>query len=564
MKNYFKCLWQRRLLIIILMIVGLGLASLYVYSYYNPRHEVYELTFKYDTIDFNIKDIDDRSFIKNVKNEIQTTYEESKSIVLNDYKYPIEVTDTIAYTRELTVKSEDGYTKKTYSANYEDISYDSYKNIIVVSGETIQLSKSDTVSSSNKLIITHSDNKKDTVYCDYNNIKTDSYVVISDYWYPIYNAEFKEDKKNKTIAITKDNITETIEATWNGKYTYSCNYSSFDYIKVKGLAKGTKYKVNDDNSFTLICQQRYFNTWQQARRFMMRMANDLSAAKASFTRFDKLVTSDSNWTKEASVISSRGGISMAPYAVIGAASGLLVGLVVISILVLVKKEDAIDKLAYDNENIYKYPFKLSYWRNSLKELDSVKKITTLTMLFAMMQVVRYIPLPSGFGNLGLSKSLLFFVVIGMIYGPSISFMVGIISDIFGFFMFPTGYPFHFGYTLQAGLIGFTYGICFYKTKLNFSKCLLSRLLVNLFFNAILGSLCWADVANLSAHATKLYIFTLSMPKNIAYLIPQTLLVYLGLKALVPALKPLGLVNEQIADDFIKIKSEKVIDDNVEI
>ena len=284
---------------------------------------------------------------------------------------------------------------------------------------------------------------------------------------------------------------------------------------------------------------------------MMRMANDLSTEKAQFLRGDSFVKSDSKSVQSESVISNIGGVKMAPYAIGGAAAGLFAGFLFVLVLVIIKKEEAVDTLEYDNDKVYKTPFHISYWKKSIKELDSVKKVVTLSMLFAMMQVVRLIPIPSGFGNLGISLSAFFFAIIGLLYGPSIGFIVGLISDIFGYFVFPDGYPFHFGYTLQAGLTGFMYGVCFYKTKISYSKALYARLVINILLNAVLGSIFWGDVADLSYAATKTYFLTVSLPKNIAYLIPQSLLIYLFIKALMPALKSMGLVEDVIADDANK-------------
>ena len=190
------------------------------------------------------------------------------------------------------------------------------------------------------------------------------------------------------------------------------------------------------------------------------------------------------------------------------------------------------------------------------------------MLFAMMQAVRAIPLPSGFGNLGISISMFFFAIIAMIFGPIPGFFIGVLSDIFGFFVFPNGYPFHIGYTLQAALTGFTYGIMFYKTKISFSKCFFARLIVNLFLNAIFGSILWGDVASLNHDATMTYFYTVSLPKNIVYLLPQSALLYLVFKAVVPILKTLGYVDERISDDLshpFRISNDEIkniIDDDL--
>lgn len=518
LKRYFKCLWQRRLMGIVLIFIGLGLACVGVYSFYNPSHEYYSVIFNYDdmsSIDPTL--LKNKEFNNNVKDEIQLERAKKEYIILNDYKY-MEYKDTYTYEKD------------------ENGAYIIYDNGTKIDFYGVV----------------------DGIY--------DGYIYLDNYWQETYG--YSVTYNNGVVELKNDSETLTFEASWDKQYNYS--YSSFDYVKVKKLSKSVKYKINDDGSVTFYCQVRYFNSWQQARRFMMRMANDLNTSvKAKFLNGEgNLVTSDSAKTIDLSIVSSSGSVKMLPYAIIGASVGFLIDLLIVLVLVIVKKEKAIDRLQYDNDRIYKYPFHLSYWKKSLNELKTLKKVVMLAMLFAMMQVVRLIPLPSGFGNLGISLSAFFFAIIGLLYGPSISLVVGMISDVFGFFVFPDGYPFHFGYTLQAGLTGFTYGICFYKTKVSFSKCLFARIVVNLFLNAFLGSLFWADVADLNSAATRTYMMTLAYPKNIAYLIPQSVIMYLVFKALAPAFKALNLVEPEICDDLssfdvLELKKEENNDCNNE-
>lgn len=514
--KFFKCLWQRKVLFILLILAGLGIGALSIYSFYNPSHEMYEITFTYETTDYDLSDLNKTSYVKNVKSEIQEIRKEGEYIILNNY-YFLE---------------DNGYSAE----NYKDSK--GYNHFII------------------------KDSSDNTLYDEYGIFDKidDGYVIISD-WYYYTNGYSVSYKSGEVTLKDSDNNEIVLKAKWNKEFNYS--YSSFSYIKSKKIASTTKYKINDDGSITLSCQQRYLNSWQQARRFMMRMANNLNSEAAYFKRGESSVKSDTKALLEESVISKTGGTSVLKYSLIGAATGFALGLVVIGSLVIIKKEEAIDNLPYDNERIYKYPFKLSYWKNSLKELKTIKRLTFLAMLFAMMQVVRLISLPSGFGNLGISLSMFFFAIIGMLYGPSIGLMIGMVSDIFGYFVFPDGYPFHIGYTIQAGLTGFMYGICFYRTKVDFSKALFARLVINLFLNAVLGSLFWGDVADLSKEATKTYFLTLSLPKNVAYLIPQSLLLYLFIKALAPALKSLGLIEPEVADDIIKLRNDIKLNNNIE-
>ena len=85
----------------------------------------------------------------------------------------------------------------------------------------------------------------------------------------------------------------------------------------------------------------------------------------------------------------------------------------------------------------------------------------------------------------------------MIYGPIAGLVIGIFSDVLGYFIGGASGMFFPGYTLDAMLAGFVYGLCFYKTKLTFAKCLYARLIVNLFVNVFVYAFVLAFVSVLA-------------------------------------------------------------------
>lgn len=509
LKKYFKCLFQRRMTLIVLVLICIGISSVSIYSFINPSKEDYQITFKYDS-NVDLSSLKSYEYNLKIKEEIETIRKQGEYVILNDFKYEIAPNSTV-------------------EAYKDSKGYDCFK---IINGD-----------------------KEIKEYGIYDGRKFDTYILINDYYVYTKGVEFTYENNKLTL---NDKV---YEGVWDNEYHYS--YSSFSYVKVSKLTSSVKYTTNSDGSITLSIDQRFFNTWQQARRFMMRMAQNLSSDKANYKIGDNYVTSDSSKTIDNSVISATKGVSMLKWGLISASIGIVIDLIFVLVLVIIKKEEAIDTLEYDNEEIFKYPFKKNYWKKSVTELKSQKNIIMMTMLFAMMQVVRLIPVPSGFGMLGISLSSFFFAIIGMLYGPTVGLFIGFISDIFGYFVFPNGYPFHIGYSLQAALIGFTYGICFYKTKVSFTKCLFARLMVNLVFNALLGSILWGDVSGFNFAQTKAYMLTLSLPKNIAYLLPQSFALYLVFKALAPAFKALGVVNPLICDDINKTEMKMILDNKEE-
>lgn len=237
-----------------------------------------------------------------------------------------------------------------------------------------------------------------------------------------------------------------------------------------------------------------------------------------------------------------------PY-LIGLLSGLLMGLITLALFIVTykaKNKDYFLNIA-DNEKIFRTPFHKAYWKGQLKVFKNVRDLVILSMLFGMMLVCKLIPIPSGFGTLGLSFTYLFFSIIAMIYGPSVGLIIGIFSDVLGFFIAPTGGVFFPGYTLDAMLAGFTYGICFYKTKVTFTKCLLARFVVNMFINVICGSIWWGIINSFTMEATWTYMLVISLPKNILYLLPQSILLFVVLKAMARPLSAFGLIDSRIKD-----------------
>ena len=86
----------------------------------------------------------------------------------------------------------------------------------------------------------------------------------------------------------------------------------------------------------------------------------------------------------------------------------------------------------------------------------------------------------------------------MIYGPICGLTIGFFSDVLGHVLFQSSTQFFFGYTINAMLAGLIYGLLFYRTKVTFTKCLASRILVNTIINVFLGTIWWKMLYGLSS------------------------------------------------------------------
>ena len=230
---------------------------------------------------------------------------------------------------------------------------------------------------------------------------------------------------------------------------------------------------------------------------------------------------------------------------------LLIELIVSVFLYNKQKEEI--KYVYDNETMFATCFHKKYWKLSINPFVKVRDITVIAMLFALMLASKMLPLPSGFGDLGISFTYLFFAIICMIYGPVYGFVVGVFSDIIGFFMPNGGGIFNLGYTLQAALTGVIYGLFLFKTKITFTKVLTARIIVNFIMNVIYGSFLYIfvyyvdDTMTLTRYLelVKSYALLLSLPKNIIYLLPQSLLLYYVIKVTLPIFARYHLIDKDM-------------------
>ena len=322
---------------------------------------------------------------------------------------------------------------------------------------------------------------------------------------------------------------------------------SIDKINVNKMLEKEDFSINqnEDKSYTITTKIKYYETsfLSKSSKILNRSETFIKYALIDFTQDkDSIVYRDNKIGQIENTFSTWiGGL-------IGMGCGLLITTVII--IILPKKTVQNDNISLiDNEEIFSSPFHKKYWRLSINELKTTKSIVVLAMLFALYMISRFISVPSGFGNLGLNFGILIQAIICTIYGPVVSLGVGLFGDVIGHFIKPSGYGFHFGYTIQAMLACLTYALCLYRTKITFSKVLLSRIVINLLLNVVYGSYLMMTLFLQGGSITpegllegyKVYALMYSLPKNIVYLLPQSILIFIIIKTLAPALERMNLL-----------------------
>ncbi len=268
---------------------------------------------------------------------------------------------------------------------------------------------------------------------------------------------------------------------------------------------------------------------------------------ARFTKFVSYLFTDLNLNYINNGLYITGEVNQYLMGLLGIAILGFLHTIYLLILFCINKNKEIIRI-HDNETIFNTPFHKKYWILSSLELKKIKNMVIMAILLAFMMIAKAIPLPSGFGNLGISLGYLFFAIGGMTIGPIGALIMGFISDTLGFMLFPDG-NFFFGYTLNAMLAGFTYGLCFYRTKVTFSKVLFARIIVNLFVNVLLGSIWYAMLMGMNIEGFKTYLLVTSLPKNLVYLLPQTIALFIVFKAVAKALSQSHFLDSRISENI---------------
>ena len=188
-------------------------------------------------------------------------------------------------------------------------------------------------------------------------------------------------------------------------------------------------------------------------------------------------------------------------------------------------------------SLYPHPFSAAYWRDAVRELRDLRKLTFAALMIALCVVLGHIPSAPLFGGAKITWGFLARALCALVCGPVLGVVFGFSEDILSFFLTGGGgYPFFPGYTLTTMLGVFLYALFFYKSKITLRNAFLAKLLTNL-ENVLLGALWMAILSGKAWYITA----SGSAIKNLVCLPFQTVLLLLLMTALRPALKKMRLV-----------------------
>jgi ECF transporter S component (folate family) len=161
----------------------------------------------------------------------------------------------------------------------------------------------------------------------------------------------------------------------------------------------------------------------------------------------------------------------------------------------------------------------------MKKLRDTKTLTVAAMLTAIGIVLGYFKLPIN-QFIEIRFAFLPLCMAGMLFGPGIAGVMGILVDIGGFLIYPTG-PFFPGFTFSSMMTGVIFGLILYKRRADLRRIIISQVVYTVVVGILLNSI-WLNMLYLKLGYINTIIYRL--PKELIMCVVNTVIVYTLFKA----------------------------------
>ena len=162
-------------------------------------------------------------------------------------------------------------------------------------------------------------------------------------------------------------------------------------------------------------------------------------------------------------------------------------------------------------------------------MKNTKKIVFLALLIAMQIVLeRFLAIHTPIVRVTLGFLPIAFA--GIMLGPKYAMLVGALSDVIGFFLFPTGVYFP-GFTISGALRGSIFGIVHYGHKVTLNRTIISAALSTIVCDLILNTI-WIKIVTENPYSV---IFAARLIKTGVMIPVSIILIILFWKAISPFL-----------------------------
>lgn len=215
-------------------------------------------------------------------------------------------------------------------------------------------------------------------------------------------------------------------------------------------------------------------------------------------------------------------------------------------VVATKKEEFLMSTSLKSTALYPHPFSKAYWRDAAAEVKDTKMLVACALLTALRIVLKPLAIPLGTDQLTIPISMLATALGAMIYGPILAVPSAIVSDVLGFFLYPTGDFFPpFTLTEIAGTVIFA--LFLYRANMTPLRVVLARFCICLGVNVVLQTpifgwmYAWQGMADQAIDRMMALLTPARIFKNLCMFPLESVVVTLVLQALMPAAKRAGLI-----------------------
>ena len=185
-----------------------------------------------------------------------------------------------------------------------------------------------------------------------------------------------------------------------------------------------------------------------------------------------------------------------------------------------------------------HPFCRSFWRSAAGEVKNLRSLLLAALMVAIRVALKSFYIPVG-ESLKVSFGFVFAAVGGSVYGPVLGFLGGVVSDLIGYLIAPSG-AFHPIYTLIEAAAGLLYGLFTYRQKITFGRLLLTKASVNLLINILANSTANGILMGKGVY----YYMVPAIFKNIVMLPFEVVLLALFFGALIHPITRMGLYHRE--------------------
>lgn len=200
----------------------------------------------------------------------------------------------------------------------------------------------------------------------------------------------------------------------------------------------------------------------------------------------------------------------------------------------------------ENEvDVFNSPFNSMYWAMAGKEMKSVRNLCFIALIAALRIICQGTSIPIVKGYLEIQFDFIPAMIGGLMFGPFTAIVTGFVSDNVGFLLNP-GASYNPCYTLSAILSGLIYALFMYRQRITLMRIFVSKLCVNLFVNAFLGTY-WIYLFYNTKGKGYLVLLSTRIIKNLIALPIEVIVMVILLTLLIPTLKKKGFISSKTSD-----------------